>query len=188
MQKREVRLYCFANFFNDANRKRAESAKERPRADDGTMMANPVVPQPVARLDDRKSEPNRSTTAKADASKTNRGSVERMDALVNNRPDLAEKVKTGEIKSAEAIREMKREVLVAKLEDVKTKEVKAAAGVYDVNVMEPPWPMQKIDRDEWARGDTVTVCERLAGQLAPDFTNAATRSASSFRSICGAGI
>jgi hypothetical protein len=48
--------------------------------------------------------------------------------------------------------------------------------------------MQKIDRDErQARGDTVTVCERLAGQNAPGFTNAATRSALSCRSICGAG-
>ena len=173
----------------EGNRKRAEAMTGVPYAPAGeSRKTEKVVPQPVARPFDRKAEPNRSTTAKAEASKTNRGSVERMDALVNSRPDLAEKVKTGEIKSAEAIREMKREELVAKLEDVRTKEVKAAAGVYDVIVMDPPWPMQKIDRDEWARGDTVTVCERLAGQNAPGFTNAATRSASSFRSICGAGI
>jgi len=155
------------------------------------MMAYPVGTQPVCRLVDErpKGSTNATQNQKADASKTNRGSVERMDALVNSRPDLAEKVKTGEIKSAEAIREMKREELVAKLEDVKTKEVKAAAGVYDVIVMDPPWPMQKIDRDErQARGDTVTVFERLAGQSEPGFTNAAKRLASWFRSIYGAGI
>jgi hypothetical protein len=175
---------------DDANRKRAEATKAQPRDDDGKMLAKPVSTQVVCRpySDRPKGSTNATQNQKAAASHTNRGSVERMDALATNRPDLAEKVKTGEIKSAEAIREMKREELVAKLEDVKTKEVKAAAGVYDVIVMDPPWPMQKIDRDErQARGDTVTVCERLAGQNAPGFTNAATLSASSFRSICGAG-
>jgi hypothetical protein len=171
--------------FSDANRKRAEAAKAQHEVSNPRSGETMVQPQLVAKPDYASTK---SATAKAEASKTNRGSVERMDALVNSRPDLAEKVKTGEIKSAEAIREMKREELVAKLEDVKTKEVKAAAGVYDVIVMDPPWPMQKIDRDErQARGDTVTVYERLAGQLAPGFTNAATLLALSCRPICGAG-
>ncbi len=39
---------------------------------------------------------------------TNRGTVERMDKLVENRPDLAEQVKQGEIKSAEALRQMEK--------------------------------------------------------------------------------
>ena len=176
--------------FSDANRKRAEATKAQHEVSNPRSGETMVGTQPVCRpyFDRPKGSTNATQNQKAEASKTNRGSVERMDALVNSRPDLAEKVKTGEIKSAEAIREMKREELVAKLEDVKTKEVKAAAGVYDVIVMDPPWPMQKIDRDErQARGDTVTVYERLAGQLAPGFTNAATRLASWCRSICGAG-
>ena len=186
MQNREVRLYCFANFFSDANRKRAEAAKGNDNAAKDRIEENSAPTTCGLTVSGSKGTKNPTANQKADASKTNRGSVERMDALVNSRPDLAEKVKTGEIKSAEAIREMKREELVAKLEDVKTKEVKAAAGVYDVIVMDPPWPMQKIDRDErQARGDTVTVYERLAGQNAPGFTNAATLSASWCRSICG---
>ncbi len=44
-------------------------------------------------------------------------------------------------------REQKREQVIAKLEDVRTREVKAAAGVYDVLVIDPPWDMQKIERD-----------------------------------------
>jgi len=38
---------------------------------------------------------NKSSTAKAKASKTNRGTVERMDRLERERPDLADKVKVG---------------------------------------------------------------------------------------------
>lgn len=86
--------------------------------------------------------------AKAEASKTNRGAVERMDMLANKRPDLAEKVKVGELPAAAAIREMKRDETVAKLEDIATIEAKTASGVYDVIVIDPPWQMEKIERDE----------------------------------------
>ena len=61
----------------EANRKRAEAAKERERTEKGTFQkkTEPVVPQPVAAL---VKKPERSSTAKAMASKTNRGTVERM--------------------------------------------------------------------------------------------------------------
>ena len=45
-------------------------------------------------------------------------------------------------------REVKRAEIIAKLEDISTKEVKAFQGVFDVIVIDPPWPMQKIERDE----------------------------------------
>jgi len=86
--------------------------------------------------------------AKAKASKTNRGTVERMDRLAKERPDLAEKVKVGEITEAAAIREMKREKIIKELESIKVKEAKALEGVFDVIVIDPPWPMEKIERDE----------------------------------------
>lgn len=41
----------------------------------------------------------------------------------------------------------KRDQARASLEDTKTKKAKAVAGVYDVLVIDPPWPMQKIERD-----------------------------------------
>lgn len=44
-------------------------------------------------------------------------------------------------------REKKRTEVVAKLESVEVKEAKALQGVFDVIVIDPPWPMQKIDRD-----------------------------------------
>ena len=46
-----------------------------------------------------------------------------------------------------ALRELTRRQLVAKLEAIETREVKAIAGVYDVIVIDPPWPMQKIELD-----------------------------------------
>ena len=48
---------------------------------------------------------------------------------------------------AEALRQAKRTSVISELESVKNKEVKKLAGKYDVVVIDPPWPMQKIDRD-----------------------------------------
>jgi N6-adenosine-specific RNA methylase IME4/DNA-binding transcriptional regulator YdaS (Cro superfamily) len=45
------------------------------------------------------------------------------------------------------VREKKRKEVVAKLEDIATQEVKAAQGLYDVIVIDPPWDMKKIERD-----------------------------------------
>ena len=68
--------------------------------------------------------------------------------VIKERPDLADKVEQGEIKMADAVREIKRAEVVASLESVKAREQKELEGVYDVIVIDPPWPMQKIDRDE----------------------------------------
>lgn len=130
---------------DEANRKRAAATTaqhtvSKPRAGErkpGMVVAQVVHPPKTAVTRE----------AKAAASKTNRGAVERMDQLASKRPDLAEKVKVGELPAAAAIREMKREAIVAKLEDIGAKEAKAASGVYDVIVIDPPWQMEKIERD-----------------------------------------
>lgn len=44
-------------------------------------------------------------------------------------------------------REEKREKIISDLEDIKVKQAKEAQGVYDVIVIDPPWPMKKIERD-----------------------------------------
>ena len=48
---------------------------------------------------------------------------------------------------AEVQREEKRETVISNLEALSAKEAKAISGVYDVIVLDPPWPMQKIERD-----------------------------------------
>lgn len=60
---------------------------------------------------------------------------------------VVEKIQDGATPSA-AIRETVRETVVEHLEDTKTREAKAIEGVYDVVVIDPPWPMEKIERDE----------------------------------------
>jgi len=48
---------------------------------------------------------------------------------------------------AEKIREAKREKIIASLESVSAIGAKATQGLYDVIVLDPPWAMQKIERD-----------------------------------------
>jgi len=61
---------------------------------------------------------------------------------------VASQIATGAMDTASAIREINRKQIVTRLEDTAAKEAKAIAGVYDVIVIDPPWPMQKIERDE----------------------------------------
>ena len=70
--------------------------------------------------------------AKAIASKTNRGAVARGDKLAEKRPDLADKVRKGEIKPAEAHRQMKRDEVAQKTADLPD-------GKYVVIYADPPW-------------------------------------------------
>jgi len=67
--------------------------------------------------------------------------------VIRERPDLADKVEQGEIKMADAVREIKRAEVIQNLESVEAREQKALEGIYDVIVIDPPWPMQKIERD-----------------------------------------
>jgi hypothetical protein len=79
-----------------------EVVKARPRKDDGRRLSkSQIAPQLVAAPDSKRSKINK---AKAAASKTNRGTVERMDALMKKRPDLAAKVKSGELPAAWQLR------------------------------------------------------------------------------------
>lgn len=46
-----------------------------------------------------------------------------------------------------AIQEARRELAIEKLNSTAAKEAKRIEGVYDVIVIDPPWPMEKIERD-----------------------------------------
>lgn len=73
----------------------------------------------------------------------------RRDAKVVEKftPEEEKAVLKGEKKFSDVRREQKRKEVITKLEDIKTVEVKAIEGIYDVIVIDPPWQMEKIERD-----------------------------------------
>jgi len=48
---------------------------------------------------------------------------------------------------SDIVREEKRKAILEKLEDIDAKKAKAIQGLYDVIVIDPPWPMKKIERE-----------------------------------------
>lgn len=56
-------------------------------------------------------------------------------------------LKTGKKNRSDVVREEKRKEIIEKLENIETQKVKKLDGVYDVIVIDPPWPMEKIERD-----------------------------------------
>ena len=134
---------------DEANRKRSEAAKERERTEEGTFqpqvrhsvapMENehkPVVGQSVLPVD-KKQEPGK--TAKATASKTNAGAVARGDKLAEQRPDLATKVRMGEVKPAEAHRQMKKDEYNQRVERA-AKSIKQQSNLLpNLILCDPPW-------------------------------------------------
>ena len=90
---------------------------------------------------------NRTRDKKAEAAGVSRKTVEMADTLANKRPDLIAQVKAGETTLSKAHTQAKKDEQLAKLTDISAQEVKAAQGVYDVIVIDPPWQMEKIERD-----------------------------------------
>lgn len=61
---------------------------------------------------------------------------------------LVSQVERGEVKGTHVLTAIRKIDVKAKLDDEKTKSVKAAEGLYDVIVLDPPWAMEKIEREE----------------------------------------
>ena len=76
-----------------------------------------------------------------------RAAVVKAAALLEKSPERAREIIDGGKKMADVIREEKRAEVVAKLENVETRKAKELSGEYDVIVIDPPWPMEKIERD-----------------------------------------
>lgn len=144
----------------EANRKRAEAAREQiaaqQRDEDGkikpgaaTSCGTTRTPAPPKAAEQPKEEPKptRTSDKKAEQANVDRGTVERNDWLKRHHPDLHQQVKEGKLTSSRARTIAKKQEKIAQLEDISAQEVKAAEGVYDVIVLDPPWPMEKIERD-----------------------------------------
>jgi N6-adenosine-specific RNA methylase IME4 len=81
--------------------------------------------------------------------------VRKAQTVRTKRPDLAVQVANGELGLAAALREIKRADVLADLESIETKHAKAIQGVYDVIVVDPPWPMQLMELE--ARPNAVAL-------------------------------
>jgi len=83
------------------------------------------------------------------ADKTSKQDVMRIAKMPETmKKEVVAKITTGKAKSvADAVRETKRQEIIACLNDISTQEVKEAEGIYDVIVIDPPWDMKKIERD-----------------------------------------
>ena len=84
----------------------------------------------------------------ADLMGVSRRSVPEAKAIREKDPELAEKVERKEVKFQDAIRDTKRAEIVEKLEETAARATQDCSGVFDVIVIDPPWPMSKIERDE----------------------------------------
>lgn len=81
---------------------------------------------------------------------------------------IKDKVRDRQMTRAAAQRKTSQVKFKANLENTKAKTVKAAAGVYDVVVIDPPWPMKKIERDcrpNQVAMDYPTMDEQELGEL-----------------------
>lgn len=133
-----------------ANRARADAAREQhkfsnPRAGE----TKPFSGSPTI-CGATKVEPKQKSGAsdrKAEAAGVTRKTVDMADALTNKRPDLADEVRAGKITLSSATTQARKEEKIEQLTNISAQEVKAAKGVYDVIVLDPPWPMEKIERD-----------------------------------------
>ena len=58
-----------------------------------------------------------------------------------------EQVREGVASMSQAIQNIRREEVAADLSDISKRKAKVLAGLFDVIVIDPPWPMVKIERD-----------------------------------------
>ena len=61
--------------------------------------------------------------------------------------DQFEQVRDGTKTMSQAIQFLRREEVAADLNDIENRKAKMLAGLYDVIVIDPPWPMEKIERE-----------------------------------------
>jgi N6-adenosine-specific RNA methylase IME4 len=123
--------------------RRSEAANERRWAE------NPASLSDAASGKDQLPSPSPVDTRAAVAKefKISERKLKQVRTVATQAPDVLRDIQQGRTTLAEAVREIKRAAVVQQLTDVVAVEAKAALGVYDVLVIDPPWPMEKIERD-----------------------------------------
>jgi N6-adenosine-specific RNA methylase IME4 len=135
----------------EANRKRSEAQAGIPKAE----------VKERARTECPKTFNEPAKEAKAAASNTNAGAVSRGDTLAKERPDLAEKVRKGEMRPAEAHRQMKKDQVAGKVQELPPDK-------FTVIYADPPW---KYNDTQAVKGDYGTGTGAVHGHY-PSMTMA----------------
>jgi len=73
--------------------------------------------------------------------------IQEAKTLQKDRPDLFEKVKEGDLSIEQAKKEIRRDEVKKQIDIIKSKPSTSTNGKYDVIVIDPPWQMEKIERD-----------------------------------------
>lgn len=124
-----------------ANAARSDAAKGN---DNASKAREKTV---VGQSDPPLKKSHKARQAKAESIGVPSSAVKRADFIKAHDPALAAQVASGEVVASAAIRDIKRRENVANLESVSAKKIKELEGVYDVVVIDPPWPIEKIERD-----------------------------------------
>ena len=73
--------------------------------------------------------------------------VYKAEKVKKEAPELIEKIMAGEMNLNQAVKEVKRKQVLEHIQNIESKGVEEIDGVYDVIVIDPPWPSKKIERD-----------------------------------------
>jgi N6-adenosine-specific RNA methylase IME4 len=68
-------------------------------------------------------------------------------AIKAKAPDVFEKVLAGDLSIHKAKTELRKQEEQKHIEELRQREVEPPTGLYDVIVIDPPWPMEKIERE-----------------------------------------
>jgi N6-adenosine-specific RNA methylase IME4 len=123
----------------------------------GREKRNSTLKQGTSRsLKNEKTGSTHNTEAQiAQAAKVSKGQVAQAEQIIKHDKEHGtnfwDQAKHGNITIGGAYKKIKtaeaKAAAIAKLEDTATKAAKTIQGVYDVIVMDPPWSMQKIERE-----------------------------------------
>lgn len=111
----------------DGRRKKSDAAKSRSRDESGRMKSHPDAAHSDPHVESGKHVARDARAAEAHVSSSTMARAE----FIAKRPEIAEKVVSGEMKPSEAIRQIKRDRI--------EKEAPAPTGKYRVIYADPPW-------------------------------------------------
>ncbi|NCU32850.1 MAG: hypothetical protein EOM23_07970, partial [Candidatus Moranbacteria bacterium] len=119
----------------ERRKKQAETQSETMKQD---LSVNKLTHSPT---------PIRAEQKLAETFNTNRTYVNEAAKLKVENPEIYQQIKSGQKTITEAKRDIKKQAQTQRFAELKEKELQPAAGNYDVIVIDPPWQMEKIQRE-----------------------------------------